>query len=219
MRSSCRNAFQIGFIGGVIILSLLLVAGQCIHVHTETGDTINSSRDSTNNVMNTGGKDWYDCSSEVGIPTDDKVLSFSNVKSVPSVVTPKSGQKIYKTIQYEADADSNPSAPTLETITVDFHQYYKVFGKKWMTFLVVHNVDECKEHSNLCPLEPGEKKDLVTVHPPLNPMTPYGWYRSRQIYKDGETGKKIGCVDMSFQYAPEQEHQGLLRGHGAIASA
>ena len=43
---------------------------------------------------------------------------------------------------------------------------------------------------------------LVTDHPPLNRFTPFGWYRSRQVYKNAKTGQKIGCVDMSFQYAP-----------------
>jgi len=137
---------------------------------------------------------------------------------VPAVVTRKSGQKILKTVHYKS---TDPSAPTLNQIAVDFHQYYKLLGKKWMAFLIVHNVNECKEHTNLCPLSPGDSKDLVTIHPPLNPMTPYGLYRSRQIYKDADTGTRIGCVDMSFQYAPEEEEQsgrGWLRGSSAAIS-
>jgi hypothetical protein len=144
----------------------------------------------------TDDTNWYDCSLEIGI---ENLVTFSDVQSVPLIVTPTSGQTILKTLRYHVPDDSSePSA--LEQITVDFHQYYKLFDKTWITFLIVHNVDECKEHPNLCPLAQGEEKRLETRHPPLNPATPYGWYRSRQVYKDGETGAKIGCVDMKFQY-------------------
>jgi len=166
-------------------------------------------------------QDWYDCSSEIHIPLQDQLLSFSNIRSEPPLVTPHSTQTIYKTIHYYSNNNNNtpqdttatstttPSSSSpplvLRTITVDFHQYYKVGGRYWMTFLIVPGVNECHEHSNLCPLHRGEQKNLVTVHPPLNPLTPYGWYRSRQIYKDAETGQTIGCVDMSFQYAADAD--------------
>lgn len=180
---------------------------------------------------------WYDCSEEIRIRKEDRILSFANVYSDPVIVTPKSGQIIYKTIRYDIVNNTNDDhdegmsltddhnektgkysqskEKTLERITVDFHQYFKLFNKKWITFLVVHNVNECKEHDNLCPLNKGETKTLKTVHPPLNPMTPFGWYRSRQIYKDPKNNnKKIGCVDMSFLYGPSQmdvQHKQMRR--------
>jgi hypothetical protein len=149
---------------------------------------------------------WYDCSLEMGI---ENLVTFSDVQSIPSIVTPTSGQTILKTILYDVMFPDDSSEPSvLERIAVDFHQYYKLFDRTWITFLVVRNVDECKEHTNLCPLAPGEEKQLTTVHPPLNHATPYGWYRSRQIYKDTEKGTKIGCVDMEFQYL-QHTHEGV----------
>lgn len=150
---------------------------------------------------------WYDCSSEVGIDEGSRLLTFSSVRSVPPIVTPKSGQTILKTVKYDpsSTSSSGDEAKPLQNITVDFHQYYNLFGKRWMTFLVVHGIDECKEHPNLCPLEPGEEVELRTIHPPLNPLTPCGWYRSRQVYHNADTGDKIGCVDMSFQYCKAED--------------
>mmetsp|Transcript_2513 Transcript_2513/g.3305 ORF Transcript_2513/g.3305 Transcript_2513/m.3305 type:complete len:197 (-) Transcript_2513:200-790(-) len=133
---------------------------------------------------------WYDCSSEENI--NSPTLQFSNVYSVPSVVTPTSGQTLYKTIT---------STETLNEITVDYHQYFKrtTNSSNWKTFLVVNGVDECQEHDNLCPLQSGAIVEVQSIHPPLNAHTPQGWYRSRQVYRDGE-GSKIGCVDMTFLY-------------------
>jgi len=141
---------------------------------------------------------WYDCSDEIGI-SDTKLLTFTEVRSDPPIVTPTTRQKILKTIRYFSLPESFEPV-VLRKINVGFHQYYKVFGKKWMTFLKLNGIDACDEHKNLCPLRSGESKEIVTLHPPLNRLTPYGWYRSRQVYSDAVTGARIGCVDMAFQY-------------------
>lgn len=193
------------------MLTILLLV---IHTNTVFADFTYLQADTTNtHNIHESNQDWYDCSSEVGISSDDIVLSFSNVRSRPGIVTPDSGQTIYKTIKYNNHTGSDP---IVNDIKVDFHQYYKLFGKTWMTFLIVHNIDECKEHDNLCPLSPGETTEVVTVHPALNKLTPFGWYRSRQIYKDGYSGELIGCVDMRFKYARSTEIGGGLRGNEAL---
>ncbi|CAE8732747.1 unnamed protein product [Polarella glacialis] len=69
----------------------------------------------------------------------------------------------------------------------------------WHTFLKL-TVDECKEHPVYCPLVPGKPVEGITIHPPLNPLTPGGWYRSRQLYSDADTKERFGCVDMTFRY-------------------
>ena len=53
-------------------------------------------------------------------------------------------------------------------------QFYQLLGT-WWTFLNIRNVNQCKEHAELCPLPPNKSVNLTTVHPPLNPLTPYGW--------------------------------------------
>jgi len=89
---------------------------------------------------------------------------------------------------------------TLTEIKADFTQYYHAFDKFWMPFLYAPNLNMCKEHPNFCPFSPGDTVILKTVHPPLNRFTPYGLYRSKQVYKDPATGEKLGCVDMQFLY-------------------
>lgn len=133
---------------------------------------------------------WYDCSKEENVQTPS--FQFTNVSSDPGVVTPTSGQTIYKTIQYSG-------AKTLTKIYADFHQYYKVFGY-WVRFRHLHTVNECAEHSELCPFKSNTLVNLKTIHPPQKWLTPYGWYRSRQVYRDGETDEKLGCVDHEIEY-------------------
>ena len=140
---------------------------------------------------------WYDCSTDEQIPNPK--IKFLNVTSNPTTVTRHSGQTIYKTIHYDGipGVDLN-----LETISADFHQYYKVFDKRWTTFLHVHKVPQCdaKGNENLCPLKVGESVEIKSVHPPLGWYTPYGMYRSRQVWRDGSTEEPLGCVDMEFEY-------------------
>jgi len=163
---------------------------------------------------------WYDCSEEVGIVNPQ--LVFSNVRSDPPVVTKDSGQVIYKTITYvptTEQEDTDEKEKVLADISVDFTQMYYLFKKYWMTFLKVPHVNECKEHDGtqrmdnktidgpLCPLKANTPTHIFTIHPPLNKRTPYGMYRSRQVYHDGETGERIGCVDMQFEYTEFKGHE------------
>mmetsp|Transcript_85206 Transcript_85206/g.138155 ORF Transcript_85206/g.138155 Transcript_85206/m.138155 type:complete len:198 (+) Transcript_85206:213-806(+) len=133
---------------------------------------------------------WYDCAVEEGI--ESPVFAFSDVFSEPSVVTKNSGQTVHKNIYYNGTA-------TLPTVSADFHQFYKVLNT-WWTFLHIKNINQCHEHPTLCPLHHGQMVNLTSIHPPLNPLTPYGWYRSRQIYRNQFTGDALGCVDMHFEY-------------------
>merc|ERR1719437_10029 len=158
------------------LLTILLISLLKYHVKSEPHRSTNQNN-------------WYDCSSEIGITPH---LKFLNITSIPPTVTPTSGQIIYKTLQ---------SSKNITKIKVNSHQYYKLFNKYWITFLIVHNIDECAEHDNLCPMIANENVTVRTVHPPLNKLSPFGWYRSRQVY-EGD-GDLIGCVDMKFEYCSD----------------
>jgi hypothetical protein len=168
-------------------------------------------------------KNWHDCSDEEGITNPS--LTFTNLYSDPAVVTKDSTQTIYKTISFnnnDNDNDANTSALALQHVLVDiradFTQYYhSTLFNKWVPFLYAPNLDMCKEHPNLCPLTSGDTVQVVTIHPPLNRFTPYGLYRSKQVYKDPSSGDKIGCVDMQFLYcevdADDQDADGDRCNH------
>ena len=47
--------------------------------------------------------------------------------------------------------------------------------------LTIAHLRQCREHKALCPLIGGQTVNVTTVHPALNPLTPPGWYRSRQV--------------------------------------
>jgi len=124
-----------------------------------------------------------------------------NISSVPAIVRYGDQQVILKDVQVQNVDPSSDTPPTTQKVLMTIHQYYKLLNKWWMTFLVLHNVDACKEHAGFCPLPPLHSiVHLRTNHPPLAYMTPYGWYRSRQTYYDAATNKVIGCADMQFQY-------------------
>merc|ERR1711871_1145473 len=129
--------------------------------------------------------DWDDC----GPP--NATLHFTNVTSDPDPVHKGEKQTITKTGGY-----SGPAA-SLGNFTIDFKQYWQVLGK-WVKFLDL-KVDACKDHPDMCPLGAGKNFSTTAVHPPLNPMTPYGMYRSLQDYYDPE-GRHMGCVDMRIRY-------------------
>jgi len=150
---------------------------------------------------------WSDCSAEVGV--DHPKLLFSDVRSEPRVVTVGSGQTVYKTITY---SPASPEAPPVDAIRATLTQRYHAFDRTWVTFIKVPGVDECSEHDGtatdahghvdgpLCPLAGGDSAELLSVHAPLNRWTPFGLYRSRQVYREGLHGEIIGCVDMQFLY-------------------
>eukprot|EP00591_Stephanopyxis_turris_P001753 CAMPEP_0195517666 /NCGR_PEP_ID=MMETSP0794_2-20130614/11220_1 /TAXON_ID=515487 /ORGANISM="Stephanopyxis turris, Strain CCMP 815" /LENGTH=186 /DNA_ID=CAMNT_0040646505 /DNA_START=33 /DNA_END=593 /DNA_ORIENTATION=+ len=149
---------------------------------------------------------WEDCYSEMvaGGETTSVRLKFNNVVSIPSIVRKGDEQKVVKEIEVINDID-DAKASTLK-VEADFHQYYKLAGKRWFTFLDVPHLDQCAEHEEFCPLpQVGETFTVSTTHPHLAWGTPYGWYRSRQIYRDMDTKKILGCVDMQFQYRAKDE--------------
>jgi len=147
--------------------------------------------------------DWYDCSEDEGIKNPK--IKFLNVTSIPATVTRHSGQTIYKTIQYDGVLGVDPD---LEKISADFHQYYKLFDNRWTTFLHLHRLQRCdvKGNENLCPLKVGDSVELTSVHPSLGWYTPYGMYRSRELWRNGSTDEPLGCVDMQFEYRAEAGH-------------
>jgi hypothetical protein len=129
---------------------------------------------------------WHDCSAAEGIANPQ--LTFQNVTSAPEPVVYGGAQSIYKSITNHGGEVANVSA-TLS-------QYW--YKGMWLRFLKI-NTDQCKDHPNLCPLAAGATVDVKTAHPPLAWLTPYGWYRSKQVYY-GAAGEALGCVDMQFRY-------------------
>jgi hypothetical protein len=95
-------------------------------------------------------------------------------------------------------------------LTCEFKQYWcaGMFGSKcdtWDTGLPWFRFLELKVHvctdadHGMCQLHKGQNFSTSVVHPPLNPLTPYGLYRSRQDYYD-TSGKHLGCVDMIIPF-------------------
>ena len=133
---------------------------------------------------------WNDCSAEEKVVNPS--LTFSDVTSTPDPVVDNSTQYISKTLHYHG------STPVVR-VTARLEQYWKIFNRTWFRFLAI-DTDLCREHANACPLTPNSVKKLTTQHPPLARGTPHGWYRSKQVYRNKDTGEKLGCVDMRFQY-------------------
>ena len=136
------------------------------------------------------GGSWVDCSADEKI--SNPTLKFSAVASSPDPVTKSANQTITKTVH-------NTGTTDLANITAHLEQYWKVQNKTWVKFLGI-DTDFCAEHAGACPLAAGKSVVATTVHPPLHWGTPYGWYRSKQTYRDTVSGKLLGCVDMRFDY-------------------
>ena len=98
-------------------------------------------------------------------------------------------QVINKTIHFDH---------TYTNVTIDYAQYWRVLGH-WVKFLDIKR-NGCEEHPVMCGAAPGTKVHVSTLHPPLNPLTPFGMYRSTQHYYDTGTGALIGCADMMIPY-------------------
>ena len=159
----------------------------------------------------------------------DPMLTFSQVTSSPDPVVNNSTQIISKKLHYKGP---NP----VPHVTACLSQYWKAFNRTWFRFLSI-DTDMCAEHPGACPLEAGATKTLVTHHPPLSKLTPHGWYRSKQIYRNKDTGEKMGCVDMRFEFCrsassckydleialSDEEHDaavdGLIKAQGPSALA
>merc|ERR1711907_588305 len=141
---------------------------------------------------------WRDC----GMP--NATLHFTNVSSSPDPLHTGETQTISKTGWSDTDLNSNVSST--------FSQYWCFTdclnkdgsikwntGLPWIRFLKI-NVDVCADHPDMCPLKAHKNFTTSAVHPKLNPLTPHGYYRSRQEYHDKITGDFVGCADMIFQY-------------------
>merc|ERR1711934_610925 len=127
-------------------------------------------------------------------------LHFTSIVSTPDPVITKLNQTITKHGWSDIDV---PSA----NLTAEFSQYYCFVdckngtnwntGLPWIRFLKL-NLDICSDHPDMCPLKAGKNFTTSAKHPPLNPLTPHGWYRSRQVYH--VNGEQIGCADMIVQF-------------------
>ena len=128
---------------------------------------------------------WTDCGGE------NSTMHFDSVVSTNPVHTHEK-QYINKTLHFDK---------VYSNLTCTYEQYWEVLGR-WVRFLKI-NVDACAEHPQLCSTggaKVGKEIFVETVHPPLNPLTPHGMYRSKQHYTDKITGEIVGCVDMKIPY-------------------
>jgi hypothetical protein len=150
---------------------------------------------------------WRDCAAEENIT--GKRLHFDNIVSNPDPL--HTGETQYITKQGTSDLD----LPT--NITSTFSQYWCFAdchdkngdikwktGLPWIRFLKI-NVDVCKDHPDMCPLRAGQHFNTTAKHPKLNPLTPHGWYRSRQIYHNGD--ETVGCADMIIEYVSKAKEE------------
>lgn len=128
---------------------------------------------------------WTDC----GLP--NATMHFDSVASTNPVHTHET-QYINKTLHFDK---------VYSNMTCTYEQYWEVLGH-WVRFLKL-NVNACAEHPQLCEeggAQVGKEIFVETKHPPLNPLTPHGMYRSRQHYTDVSSGEIVGCVDMMIPY-------------------
>ncbi len=176
---------------------------------------------------------WADCSDEVlkplVVPEDlnnstasdvQGKIEFTKISSDPVIWTPHSSHRqiVTKEMRYVPRSDvegaESGKPKKMRQISATMHQFYKIGDKFWMTFLYLPKTDQCKEHDKdqLCPLpdETREGEDvtkahrtLKTIHPKLGKYTPFGVYRSRQVWTDVESGVVVGCADMGFEYREE----------------
>ncbi|CAD7927644.1 unnamed protein product [Amoebophrya sp. A120] len=133
---------------------------------------------------------WYDCSTEIEAKSE---MEWTTVSASPDPLTPDVQQVIHKEFTYHGKSERRE-------LEASFQQMYKLFGKVWITFVYIPKLDVCKDHPGTCPLQPNDHRILETKHAKLAPFTPLGWYRSRQVYHDVETGDPIGCIDVKLYY-------------------
>ena len=145
---------------------------------------------------------WQDCAGVEGI--SGLRLHFTSVVSDPDPL--HTGQQ--QTITKVGRADS-----TFTNITSTFSQYWCATdcrekngtikwqtGLPWVRFLKI--TLNCPD--GLCESTAQAPFNTSALHPKLNPLTPHGWYRSRQVYHDG-SGADIGCADMIIQYVSKSQ--------------
>ena len=89
-----------------------------------------------------------------------------------------------------------------------FEQYYRVkLIDRWVPFLKI-TVDFCKDYDGVCPIRAGGSFVESKAHPPLNRLTPTGWYRSLQkYYLPAEGGRYVGCVWLDVEYVASRDLQ------------
>merc|ERR1712096_300161 len=80
---------------------------------------------------------------------------------------------------------------------VEFQQSWKIFGI-WLTFVDV-TFETCEKIQPMCHMEPNQKVTITDQHPPFAWFTPFGDYRSRQIYKSPD-GSALACIDLFQSY-------------------
>eukprot|EP00397_Hematodinium_sp_SG-2012_P060358 GEMP01078504.1.p1 GENE.GEMP01078504.1~~GEMP01078504.1.p1 ORF type:complete len:248 (+),score=29.02 GEMP01078504.1:77-745(+) len=143
------------------------------------------------------GKTWYDCAAEEKI--ENPKFTFFDVWAVPPTFFPNTTHIVYKSIAYHGDDD-------IPYVAADFTQFFKVYGM-WFPWLHIPNYNQCVHHPELCPLKARSTVLLMKVHESISWIAPYGWYRSRQVYKHGTTQELLGCVDMWFEYRANADDQ------------
>ena len=125
---------------------------------------------------------WSDCGLK------NATLHFDGVQST-SPVHMHERQIVTKTLHFDK---------SYPRVTVEYAQFWRALGH-WIRFVDLRK-DACSEHPVLCGAKPREELTVTTEHPPLNPLTPSGMYRSTQHYADGTTGEPIGCVTMDVPF-------------------
>merc|ERR1711907_61303 len=142
---------------------------------------------------------WQDCGHS------NATLHFTSIISDPDPLKTGDNQTISKTGWSDQDfaaSDLSSSFSQYWCFTDCKHSDGSIkwqTGLPWIRFLKI-NVDVCADHPDMCPIKAGHNFTTSAVHPKLNPLTPHGWYRSRQEYKDKRTGQYVGCADMIFEY-------------------
>mmetsp|Transcript_59259 Transcript_59259/g.123770 ORF Transcript_59259/g.123770 Transcript_59259/m.123770 type:complete len:174 (+) Transcript_59259:94-615(+) len=132
------------------------------------------------------GTSWIDCDEN-----ETRILHFTAVTSEPSVV--HTGEKQVVTKFGVAAAD-------VPALTVTYRQLYHLpLLDRWVEFIHI-SVDLCRERSGLCPIRAGPFS-TAEQHPPVNPLSPHGLYRSLQTFHDPR-GTLLGCVRIDVPYVP-----------------
>jgi hypothetical protein len=67
---------------------------------------------------------------------------------------------------------------------------------KWENYFN-NTFEVCDNHEDVCPVEPGDRIDLVDNHSPSN--SEGAWFRATEHYFTGESDLWIGCVTTVYQ--------------------
>ena len=140
--------------------------------------------------------EWRDCLDDGGdCDRDAGCIRWQNITSSPDpVVRGGKPQTVSKSGIWSGKED-------IRALDVRFEQFYKLpYVDKWVPFLKI-KVDFCKDYGGVCPIAAGSSFTESKAHPPLNRMTPTGWYRSLQTYYLPESnGRYVGCAVLDVEY-------------------